>query len=342
MRHSHASRAPRSLQIAVLALVALSGAVPHALAQPETQGMTSEETPEQREQNLLRAGYELRKAGQDREAFEKFREAYSLRRDTKSLAQMALAALALDDWAGAYSMLQQALDDPEHPWIRANRSLLETELQRIAMHLGRLNLEIEPVGATVVVDGTLIGTAPLEHPLVLGPRVATVEVTHPGYVTYRQTVQLAPGQQQRGVIHLRRENVVTPQARPEAPTQQTVAAEPAKRSWFADRNPLWLGGAIAGVAVSLSATIPWAIANRRVGDLEGACRSDENCDFSGVSKSVQQLDVLTNTLLLSGIGVTAVSSVLYLTLPKSPPGSEQRLTGWMSRTSAGVEYRRAF
>jgi tetratricopeptide (TPR) repeat protein len=267
---------------------------------------------EERERALLDEGYALRKLGKDVEALSKYQQALALRGDARALAQVALAEVALADWVHGYTHLKQALQQAEHPWIRTNRELLENELDRVAKMTATLELEVTPPGAQLRIGGHLIGVAPLSAPVRLNPGALSLEVSLARYATYRRALQLEPGRGYREVVHLVHDVMPEPSRQPPAATPN----EPA--SWAAHRNPVWIGVALGGAMLSVSALVPWAIANQRVRDLQAECQGQTTCNFEAGNRAVHRLDVLTNALLFSGIGIASACTTLYVAITKEP------------------------
>ena len=317
-------------------------AQPASEAAQQDQSAPTPESLEMREQNLMSAGYELRRVGRDAEALAKYRDAYALRGDTRALAQVALAKAALGDWAGAYHSMRQALSDRQHPWIQENRQVLEAEFERIAKIVSPLTLEVDPPGAAIRINGEPVGTAPLAEPVVLNPGDATLDVVRDGYVPLRRGLHVEPGQRHREVIHLIPIELNAP-AIPVGRAREPSVAHTTKNPAPGRPNPLWLGVAAAGATLSLSAGIPWLVADRKVSRLESKCSTNRDCDVAGTREDVAFLDTLTNVLLFSGVGVAMTSSILYITTKKDDRSlATQHWSPWVAPQSVGIGYTRVY
>src|SRR6266705_1743487 len=66
---------------------------------------------------LIKQGVELRRAGNDQQALERFRRAYDLAPTPRALAQMGLAEQALARWVDGEAHLAKALIAPQDAWI---------------------------------------------------------------------------------------------------------------------------------------------------------------------------------------------------------------------------------
>lgn len=67
---------------------------------------------------------------------------------------------------------------------------------------GRLTLQVNPRGASIVVDDIFRGPAPLPTALVLPPGPHTLYVTHPGYLAATRTVAIEVGGEQTVTVRL--------------------------------------------------------------------------------------------------------------------------------------------
>jgi hypothetical protein len=327
-----------TLPLATSRANALSTSYPVATPAPESSsGSDANSALVDRERQLMEKGYVLRQQSKDADALAVYREAYALRHDARPLAQIALALEALGNWSQAYTVLQEALAERSHPWIESNRTILDSELVRIGQRLGRVALVVQPEGATVRLNGSLVGTAPLAQPLLLNPGWSTVEVELAGYVPYRHELEIQPGKEYSEVVRLTRPSLPPgpSEGRPMGVVGPTHANRTVKPSRY---NPLWLGTALGGVLVAAAAVIPWSSANDRVDQLAQECKGNQKCPFAGTSDDVRRLDRITNTLLISGFGITVTSTVLYLTVPKAAPQGGTGVAAWASPNGVVISY----
>lgn len=145
-------------------------------------------------------------------------------------------------------------------------SALTTARQRWqAARMGFLNVTTAPEGASVEVDGRLIGRTPLRHLVAAGRR--SVRITLEGYETVEQTVDVAPTQEHPLEIPLRE---VASEADPQ-PIEPVTRTEPHFANWL-------IGGAlVAGGAAALVSPILTLATEGQCGDRgglpEGWCRS---------------------------------------------------------------------
>lgn len=210
-------------------------------------------------ERLIREGIELRREHDDYRALELFRQAHSLDPNPRAAAQLGFCEQAVGHWVDAELHLKAALDKGKtDKWIRANREFLEESLKEVRTHIGFLRVRGVPQGAQLFVNGSSVGTLPLEEPLRLNEGTYDVSASSEGYETSAQKATLASSRQTDLFFRL----VKTPVAsEPELASKGTAAAssKPSLEASLADstapeavertstRWP-WIAGGLAAVA----------------------------------------------------------------------------------------------
>jgi hypothetical protein len=185
-------RSSGCLPLAVAAVLALCLPPPRtALAGP----------PEEAEK-LIRAGIELRKAGKNFDAYDCLRKAFDLHASARAAAQLGLVEFALSRWSDAESHLEWAIAAPNDPWIGKNRDPLMASLAAVRAHIGELDLTGQPAGASVFVNGRLVGVLPLPRPVRVGEGYVELELRAPGHRDAHRTVTVAAGRVQPLYVQL--------------------------------------------------------------------------------------------------------------------------------------------
>jgi hypothetical protein len=251
---------PRKIAVLILGLGALA-------AQPGRA-----EDPQREADRLIRHGIELRKALDDEAAAREFQKAYDLVRTPRAAAQLGLAEQALGRWEDAERHVREALRAPDDPWVAHNRGTLAETMSTIQSHLGRVEVNGDPPGAHVSVNGRPVGDLPLEQAVIVSAGDVDIELRAPGYRPAQRTVRLVAGQYQRVVVHLTPESLPGP-AHVDAPppvepaassavaaTVQASAPAPAAPAGSASitrRVVKWTAGglALAGLAVGATFTV---------------------------------------------------------------------------------------
>ena len=173
---------------------------------------------------LLRRGVELRRAGKDDQAVEKFRQAYKIRPTSRARAQVGLAEQALGQWIDAESDLLAALGNATDSWIVKNKPALSQALATVQDHLGNLQILGAPPGAIVKVDDRDVGTLPMPEPAHVNAGEVLVSVSAPGHVEIRRKLTVSPHGMLRDSF-----NLVAVQQQ-EAPAAIGVSKRPAAES----------------------------------------------------------------------------------------------------------------
>lgn len=183
------------------------------------------------EDEIIRRGIELRKAGDDLGASVEFKKAYRMTGSPRAAAQLGLAEQALGRWDEAEVHVTEALKASGDAWIRKNRVALEQASTVIKSHVARIEIVSDPEGAEAVVNGKSAGRLPLSQPLAVSAGEIDVEVRAAGYERSTRRIVLTGGQYQRMVFRLerledRRPPTVARSAAAERPESQ--AAETSK------------------------------------------------------------------------------------------------------------------
>jgi hypothetical protein len=165
------------------------------------------------DEEAVRIGNALRRAGRDDEALEHFRQAWEACHTPRARAQMALAEAALGRWLDADAHFGETLASGGDPWIERNRVQLEAVRAQVLGHIGYLELRGGVPGAEVLLDGRLVGTMPLGEPLRLVAGSVTLTVRSPGYQALTRPTLIAGGQLRQESIELIPEPAAPPPPR---------------------------------------------------------------------------------------------------------------------------------
>lgn len=131
-----------------------------------------------------------------------------------------------------------------------DRLMLALDLDKSRAHIGVLTVTAQPAGAEVLVDGAVVGRAPLADPVFVEPGRHVVEVRAPGAPSATETRELAPGK--AAEVRVRLVPATAPRAVAAVPMRPPPALPPAP-----DRR-IVLGGAatsavLLGVGVGFTA-----------------------------------------------------------------------------------------
>ena len=155
-----------------------------------------------RADDLIRQGVELRKSGNDDKALEAFRASYQLRPAARAQAQVGLAEQALGLWVDAEADLKGALREMNDPWISKNAKALSGALATVGQHLGSLQLMGTPAGAVVKIDERQVGKLPFEKAIRVTAGEVLVSVSLEGYIEINRKITVSAGRLVRETIAL--------------------------------------------------------------------------------------------------------------------------------------------
>ena len=292
-------------------------------------------------------------AGDYQGALEAFQEAYRLAPHPSVRVNMANAYEQLDRPLEAMFHFERFLEEAEN--VRPEqRSEIDAALARLRGRIGEVTLDVQPPGATVVIDGTETRRAPLTEPVRMVPGTHTLEVAAEGYATIRRELIVEAGQPATVHVELVPEEASGAVGAP-PPAAETTAgvasdAEPPPLEddaggGFELSAPVIIAGG-ATVALLLGAAVTGVAALGANSDFEDAValcdrgRGDPLACEEGhdSASSASTLALVTDILLVGGLvgaGVTA-----YLIATQSSDEAEQasrlRITPVASHQGGGL------
>jgi hypothetical protein len=126
-------------------------------------------------------------------ALTKYGQAYGLSKDPRLLFDMAICERSLRAYARMQSLLQQFVRESGSRISADDKATVDGALAAIRNLVGTVKLTVDEPGANVAVDGELVGTTPLEQPLVLDLGKHRLVVTKAGYDQTERTIEIAGG-----------------------------------------------------------------------------------------------------------------------------------------------------
>ncbi len=136
-----------------------------------------------------------------RRALELYRESFAAHENSGALYGMARAQRGMRRHADALVTLERyvrAAGPSDRPSVEDVRGEI-AELRRL---IGALELDIEPAGARVEIDGEAMGVAPLAAPLLLAPGVHILTVNRPGHQAHLEEIEIVAGETERRTVRL--------------------------------------------------------------------------------------------------------------------------------------------
>jgi hypothetical protein len=143
-------------------------------------------------EKLIARGIELRNEGRDADALKLFERAATIDPDSIRLQlHLATTHQALGNWLRADDYLTSALQRVDHPYVLRHRPALEEAKRVINDNIGRLEIDGEPAGAEVLLNGRQVGTLPLSQPVRATVGQYLLEVRLDGHYTARRPVTIS-------------------------------------------------------------------------------------------------------------------------------------------------------
>ena len=228
--------------------------------------------PHEEAEAAIERGVQQRKKGDDHQALKEFEQAYAIEKSPRALAQIGLAHMALGHWVEASNALEQALEPKGDAWIAKKRTILENAATQVDHHVGVVEIEGNPPGATVSLNGTPAGAVPLRSKVVAGE--VAISVAAGGYMSLLRKVTVDPGTMVRENFTLAALPSAGPPTTPAGPSSvpdvtrahdQPLPATPHRFGQL----PWWTAGtAAAGVGAGITFTL---VARSRISDFNGSC-----------------------------------------------------------------------
>ena len=222
----------------------LSGALCEQLLGPPAAAQSASARAESPEvEKRITEAIALREQGKDLAALEELKRASELDpRSVRVQVHLSNVYQALGQWLPADQYLRMALAQPDHPYVQRHRQELDDARSVIEDNIGSLDVEGEPAGAEVRLNGRLIGTVPFPAPLPVTVGSYTLEVKMEGHYPVRRPIAIAG----RGFV---RESVQL---------ERLANDELGTRSFPASVGPVVPStGASSGEALDRSSTRPW-------------------------------------------------------------------------------------
>jgi hypothetical protein len=143
---------------------------------------------------LFKRGVEFYKEADFRAAVVEFKRAYEVsNKDYRVLYNIAQCEYQLTNYVGALNAFEKYLADGGEKIKEDKRSEVNAEIGKLKARIGTVTVKVEPAGAQVVVDGDVMGKAPLSEPVKLNPGSHKVEVTASGYERALESVEIGSG-----------------------------------------------------------------------------------------------------------------------------------------------------
>ena len=297
----------RTLSIlAVLAVlgsstVAVAGNSPEALAEGRSR---------------FERGVEFYKEGDFRAALIEFKRAYDAAPNYKVLYNIAQTSLELQDYATALRNFEKFLADGGAEIPAARRAQVLQETERLGKRVARLTVEVNVVGAEILVDDVSVGKTPLAEPIVVSAGRRRLTATLDAQSTTR-VIDVAGGDAQRIQLALET-RTLPPTELPKLPPPATPA--PAEGN-APSHTGVWIGLGVTG-ALTVATAVTGVLALGAKGSFDDAIArpgvTPQQVDDARTRTRTMALvtDVLGGSAIVAGAITLIVALTGKATTPK--------------------------
>ncbi|MEZ4361518.1 MAG: tetratricopeptide repeat protein [Kofleriaceae bacterium] len=163
-------------------------------AQKEKKPREAPATPEQLEADRhFKAGVTLYQEGKYAEALAEFERAYEIAPHPLVLYNIAGCHRELSNYAESVRFSRRFLEEGKGVVSESRLATAETELEGVLARIARVTVTVPVEGAELVLDGTSLGTLPLEMPIILPPGEHRLVARAEGYREASRSLRVASG-----------------------------------------------------------------------------------------------------------------------------------------------------
>jgi hypothetical protein len=255
---------------AALTFTVLTATVPARAGEPAAA--PTEQTQADDVATLLDTAVERFAAGDLEAARESFAAAWRLRKDVTIASNLADVEMKLGRYRDAAEHLSFCVRHATEEGVRKDA---QRRLAECRPFVGSASVAVDTPAATVLLDGTSVGHAPLERELWLAPGTHTLHAQHQGRSSATQTLQVRGGEEVKIELEL------NPSVAPAVPTRTnappTASSKPTRAATSDSANDdlkfYWMiGGSTLGVT-ALGLGVLWTVSANSEEDSANALRT---------------------------------------------------------------------
>lgn len=257
-------------------------------------------------------GLELYGQGEYLLALIEFERAYELIPNFRVLYNIGQVRIQLSRYSKAREALETYLAQGSGQIGPERRQQVQADLQMLAERTARLSVVTTEPGAEILMDGVVVGTAPLSEPLLVDAGEHSVEVRKHGFNTWTRRITLAGRDERSLPVTL----VATPEAKPSPKLVVERRTERHIVTGSPGRSLMWIGWAATGT-LALGAGVVGYFGINKANDLESM-----RTDYGVARAQLDQTKSKARTLFLisditGALAVLTGGISLYLTLSTS-------------------------
>jgi tetratricopeptide (TPR) repeat protein len=279
-------------------------------------------------------GKALLKEGNVKEAYKQYKAAWDLKKSYDIAANLGNVEYELGMPRDAAEHLSFSVRNAAVTVTQDRLDKIKKLLDQSKMLVGAVAVQVNLVGADILVDGELVGRSPLSDELYVDPGPRTIEARLPGHEPAKQTVDCARASLQTISLTLKPIEVLpdTGDARPPGTGAPTPGGKVPQRSVIPVR--IGIGVAAAGAALGLTSVIISSVrsadADSLHAELAGEPPNTSACNQGMLQGSCDKLKSayvdagsFRNLAIISfaTAGVAALATLTYVLIPERAPAS---------------------
>jgi tetratricopeptide (TPR) repeat protein len=324
------SRTLRTFCLAIPFLAALSGVPAQASAQsvsPSEERSAADADGKQEAARRFEHGISLYEEGDYALALAEFERVYELVPDYRVLYNIGQMNMQLGRYARALRTLREYVSRGGDELPPDRRVAVQADLRLLETRTATLELDAQPVGAEIWIDGALVGRSPLADAVIVDVGQRTVEVRFRGHVSRTQLVTLAGGDRREVKVALQPErSAAAPQSLPAKPREPLRAPPTATSS---GTSPwIWAGWTTTGLLAASSA-VSAALGASALSDLKDLreSRTAGRADLDAAGDRVAQRFLIADVLGAAALVAGGTTLYFHLSDPKSTKPAEGTKVG---------------
>ncbi|MDI7267200.1 MAG: PEGA domain-containing protein [Myxococcota bacterium] len=294
--------------LGLILFVVAAGWSPPAMAQDVAAGSAAEA------RTRFERGVELIGQGNYATALGEFRASFAARANPAVRYNIGVCLYALGNLVGARTEFRRYLAETDPARItEERRAEVNDALAGIDAAVGLLDIRVSLPGASITVDGSPVGQAPLPEPVALMPGEHALSVMLAGYEPHTERVSVTAGERRALGVALVALAAPPP---PVAGVSRPVEAEGARLSptWF------WISAGVAG-ALAVGGAITGGLVQASYSDFDeavAACNSGRDpsrCDDGpGIKSYGENLGSATTALfIVAGAAAAGALTLFFFT-----------------------------